>query len=133
MLSLARVASMLVAASVALAPAAAFAGQKGSHEKMQLPMKAEQFKPIVEKRIAKIESVVDKHLAKAKVSDDKRATVKKELEAGVAEIRAAATKAEADGTVTKEEAKAVREAEHKLHAQMQEELHLKKHPKHAKK
>lgn len=133
MFKLARIAQALLAGSLVLGGStAAFAAakEKGAHEHLVFPMKADAFNQIVEKRVTTIEARVDKRLAKSNLTDEKKAAVKKEVATGVAEIREAAKKAEADGTVTKDEAKDVRAAERKLQGQLKAEL---PHTKHAKK
>jgi hypothetical protein len=134
-----RIASSVLALSLLAAPVTAFAGEKNAdgnkakvHQEKKGPMTAEKFNEVVEKRIAKVTERVDHRLAKAKIDDAKRAEVKKDLENGVKEIREAAKKAEADGVVTREEAKDVHAAARRMHEAIQKDLPGHKHGKHEK-
>ncbi|MEJ7730931.1 MAG: hypothetical protein WKG00_17150 [Polyangiaceae bacterium] len=79
----------------------------GDHAK-NFPMKAADFKAHAEKRIAKQKEKLEAILTKKNVPEAKRAQIRKDVEAGVATVRAAIDKAAADGTVTADEAKQVR-------------------------
>lgn len=95
---------------------------RGQGERPQLPMDAKKFQELVEKRIAKarehLEGAMDRH----SVPEPIRAQVRKEFEAGAAAIREAAKSAGADGTVTKDEAKEVRELSRDLKQQAREKF-----------
>ena len=113
--------SLVVAMSLAIvaAPAAAFAGegraQAGAkdegkpREGKRFPVPAEKFQKHVEKRIEKAREKLEAHMKEKNLADDKRAAIRKEFESGVVEVRAAAKRVGQDGTVTKEEAKEVRD------------------------
>lgn len=75
----------------------------------QFPMKADAFRELVERRLAKAEERVNKILEAREVPEAIRALVKKDLADGAALVRALAAKVTADGTVTKEEGREVRE------------------------
>ncbi len=121
MFSIVRPAAAALALSLGLAPAVALAhghdkGDRGGlveqgkgKEHARFPMKAEEFKQLVEARIRKAFEHLDRILDKRQVPEAIKAQVKKDFDAGAAQVRAAATKAGADGTVTKAEAKDVRE------------------------
>jgi hypothetical protein len=79
----------------------------GDHAK-NFPMKAADFKAHAEKRFAKQKDKLEGILAKKNVPEAKRAQIRKDVEAGMATVRAAIDKAAADGTVTADEAKQVR-------------------------
>ena len=85
------------------------AHRKAKGHEQDFPMKAAQFKDLVEKRIAHAREHLDKVLDAHKVPEAARAQIKKDFDAGAAAIRAAADKVAADGEVTKEEAKDVRD------------------------
>src|SRR5262245_37967270 len=147
-----RIRSMFRAASLAVAlvalPAAAFAddaptqspgqptaaktkadkahkkGKKG-HEH-DFPMKAEQFKKLVEERIAHARERLDKALDAHDVPEATRAQIKKDFDAGAAAIRAAADKVASDGQVTKEEAKDVKDLAKDLKQKAREKYGLGK-------
>lgn len=80
---------------------------RGAHER-ELPMKADAFRDLVERRIAHARERLGEALSKHGVPRPVRAEIEKEFDAGAALVRAAAERAGADGTVTKEEAKEVR-------------------------
>jgi hypothetical protein len=79
----------------------------GDHAK-NFPMKAADFQAHAEKRFAKQKEKLEAILTKKNVPEAKRAQIRKDVEAGMATVRAAIAKATADGTVTAEEAKQVR-------------------------
>jgi len=85
------------------------AHRKAKGHEQDFPMKAAQFKDLVEKRIAHAREHLDKVLDAHQVPEATRAQIKKDFDAGAAAIRAAADKAAADGEVTKDEAKDVRD------------------------
>lgn len=95
-------------------PALAQADQKPAQElregkaKPNFPMKAEDFKKMVNERLAKMQARFDQVLSKKNPPAEKKEQMKKAFEAGVAKIKAAVDKAAADNTVTQEEAKEVR-------------------------
>lgn len=119
-------------------PMTAFAGDKApvteTKKPPRFPMTAESFNKLIENRIAKIRERLSEKLAKHKVPEAKQAEIKKDFEAGAAAIRAAAAKAAADGTVTKEEAKDVRRLAKDIRRQAREKYmpgkgHGKEHGK----
>jgi hypothetical protein len=83
--------------------------EKGDKADKRFPMPADKFKQGVEKRISKARGKLTAHLDKKKVSKEERDRILARFDRGAAEVRAAADKACKDGTVTLEEAKAVRE------------------------
>ncbi|HVJ89005.1 MAG TPA: hypothetical protein VM580_04315 [Labilithrix sp.] len=87
-----------------LAAAPAMAG--GKHDKAVFPMSAETFKEKVANRQAKARERMEKRASKLNAEQAKELRAK--FDAGVAKINAEVSKAAADGTVTKEEADAVR-------------------------
>jgi hypothetical protein len=114
--------------SIALAPATVFAddtrgeqpaakgkakgkgkGKGEGKKEHQFPMKAEAFRDMVEKRIAHAREKLDRVLERKEVPDALRTQIKKDFEDGATAVRTAATRVSADGTVTKDEAKQVRD------------------------
>ena len=87
------------------------AKNKGEHKKdrAQFPIAADKFQAHVEKRITKMRERIESRMEKRNVLDAKRVEVRKNFEAGAGQVREAAKRAGADGTVTKEEAKQVRD------------------------
>lgn len=86
-------------------------GMRGEH---QFPMKPADFMKRVEKRIGKTLARLEKMLDKREVPEVVQTQIKKDFEAGAVLIRAKASKAGADGTVTKDEAREVRELAQEL-------------------
>lgn len=95
---------------------------RGQGERPQLPMDAKKFQELVEKRIAKAREHLEGAMERHSVPEPIRAQVRKEFDAGAAEIREAAKRAGADGTVTKEEAKEVRELSRELRREAREKF-----------
>ncbi|EYF07236.1 hypothetical protein [Chondromyces apiculatus] len=97
------------------APAGEKGGEHGKHkgdrkrEEIQFPVTAQKFQEMVEKRLTKSRDRLNHMMEKRNVPEATRAQVRKELDAGAAAIREAAKKAGADGTVTREEAKQVKD------------------------
>ena len=98
------------------------------------PMKAEQFKKVVEKKIARAHEKLEKALEAHNVPDATRVQIEKDFDAGAAQIRTAANRAAADGQVTKEEAKQVKDLAKDLRKQAHEKYGIGKgHKKDGKK
>lgn len=137
-----RIASVLVATSIALgvAPAMADEGKPNKEHregKKHFPMKADDFKAGIAKRLNGLKTRVEARMKKRNVETKKQAEVNKIIEAGIKEINAAADKAGADGVVTKDEAKTVREAfkstREKIHKELGEKGERKAKRHHGKK
>lgn len=82
---------------------------KGQREAHQFPMKGGDFITMVDARIVKIRARVQEKLAKHPLPEATKKAVLADVDAGAARVKAAAQKAAADGTVTREEAKSVRD------------------------
>jgi hypothetical protein len=99
--------------AAALVPATALAGEgHGKDHDAAFPMKGAEFMSKVDAKIQKTRERVAEGVAKKNLPEATRKQVMAEVDAGSAKVRAAATKVAADGTVTKEEAKQVRELAH---------------------
>ena len=92
----------------------------------KFPMKADRFQKLIDKRIEHVKTKVEAALKKHNVSDTDKAAVMKAVDEGAASVRAAAKKAEADGTVTKEEAQTVRDLAKKIREDVRAKLTQKK-------
>jgi hypothetical protein len=99
----------LLACTVVAVPA--FAGEK---EKPQFPMAAAEFQGKVDANIAKAREHMEKRITDRKLDDTKAKEARDRFDAVVTKVEAAAANAEADGTVTKEEAKEVRQVAREL-------------------
>lgn len=95
---------------------------RGEGERPQFPMDAKKFQELVEKRIAKAREHLEGAMERHSVPEPIRAQIRKEFDAGAAAIREEAKRAVADGTVTKDEAKEVRELSRDLRKQAREKL-----------
>ncbi len=98
------VATVLALATV-FAAAPAMAGDK-HHDKASFPMPAAAFKAKVDARQAKAREHMEKRAAK--LNADEAKALRAKFDAGTAKVNAEVSKAVADGTVTKDEADAVR-------------------------
>lgn len=103
--------STIFAAAVALATLVAVPAMAGDkHDTSSFPMPAATFKQKVDARQAKAREHMEKRAAK--LSADQAKELRAKFEAGAAKINAEVGKATADGTVTKDEAQAVRKVTH---------------------
>lgn len=103
----------LVTALVTLSLATALAVPAfadGNHEKASFPMPAAAFQQKVEARLAKRQARVEKIITEKNLAADRANQLRAKFNDRAAKVRAAAQAAEQDGTVTADEAKAVRAA-----------------------
>lgn len=84
-------------------------GRKAEHERPEFPMDAKSFTKLVEERIARAKKKLGHVLEKRDATPEMKKHAEELFEGRAEELRAAVAKAEADGVVTKEEARAVRE------------------------
>jgi hypothetical protein len=137
MKTLARIASVLIAASLASVPIAAMADQKPSEtrlleasshkgspqrDKPAFPMKAEEFRKMVEKRIEHIKTHIERSMSKHSLPAPQRAEVNKAVDTAVKEVHGAVDKVAADGVVTRDEAKQVKAIADQLRDKMREQF-----------
>ena len=94
--------SLFLAAALAalLSSSLAFGGHRAKASGPSYPMKADEFKALVEKRIDKVREAVDKKLDRSGVSPDRKKAIHKMLDEEAKPIRAEVAKAAAHGTVT---------------------------------
>ena len=90
------------------APTAAKGGAKKGKEK-HFPIEAQKFQELVDQRISKAREHMETALEAHHVPDVIKAQIRKDFESGASEVRAAAKRVGTDGTVTKDEAKEVRD------------------------
>jgi len=100
--------SKIVAVVVALSALIALPALADEAKRPSFPMQAAPFKQMVEARRVKAREHMEKRASQ--LPADKAKEVRDQFAAGVAKVDAEVAKAVADGTVTKEEAKAVRAA-----------------------
>ena len=131
--TVARLAAALIAAATFAVPMTSFAETKpaaierghkqhGDGDKAQFPMKADEFRSKVEKKIEKIKARVEKGMEEHKLPAAQRAVITKAVDDAAKQVRGAVDKAALDGTVTKEEAKQVRELAEQLRAKVRGEF-----------
>jgi hypothetical protein len=96
----------VLALATIFAAAPAMAGEK-HHAGASFPMPAATYKQKVDARQAKAREHMEKRASK--LNADEAKALRAKFDAGVAQINAEVSKATADGTVTKEEAEAVRQ------------------------
>ena len=105
--------AVALAFALVAAPAAAHAGAKDKSAEVKkerkFPMPAESFNKLVEKRITKAREHLIKALDRHNVPEATKAQATKDFDAGAASVRALSAKVQADGTVTQDEAKQVRD------------------------
>lgn len=110
--------ALSLAAATTTALAAPPKGDRaGRHEKHQIdekkfPMKADEFRASVTQRLTKAQERMEKHLQEKKVEADKAKAAREQFAAGAARVKAKVDEVAADGTVTLDEAKAVRTVMH---------------------
>ena len=127
MKTLAHLASVFVAATALVLPASAMAETKapaGHHGQKDstFPMKADVFKKLVEGKIGKMKGHFDRGVSKRSLSHGQKAEIDKSLEGALKELHSAVDKVSADGVVTKDEAKHVKELSEHLRGKVREEL-----------
>ncbi len=127
MTTLARIASALIAASVFVFPLAAMAetrtpaGHHG-HQEGAYPMKAESFKKLVDSRVDHLKGHLEQGLEKRSLSPEQKAAIEKTMDGAVKQLHAAVDKVSADGTVTRDEAKQIKDLSEQLRSRMRAEL-----------
>src|SRR4051794_10648605 len=104
--------SMIIGTVLALATLVSVPAFAGDHAKASFPMPAAAFEQKVDARQAKARERMEKQAATLPADQAKELRAK--FDAGVAKIKAEVARATADGTVTKEEADAVRKVVHEV-------------------
>ncbi|MEO7330094.1 MAG: hypothetical protein ABI193_16080 [Minicystis sp.] len=94
-------------------------------DKLTFPMKGDEFRKHVETRIEHVKARVEKALDKHNVPAAARTEVKQAVEGAAKEVRGAAQKAAADGVVTQDEAKQVRDLAKQMRETVQSQLKAK--------
>lgn len=110
--------AVAITLAIAAAPASAFAEsgraapaetkeakRKGRH----FPVDAQKFEQIVDKRITKAREHMERAMESHHVPDALKTQIRKDFDDGAAAVKAAAKRVGADGTVTREEAKEVKD------------------------
>jgi archaellum component FlaC len=127
MTTLARIASALIAASAILFPLSAMAetkapeGHRKGHESTY-PMKADAFKKLVDGRIDRLKGHLEQGLEKRSLSSEQKAEIEKSMDGALKDLHSAVSKVSSDGTVTRDEAKQIKELSEQLRTKMRAEL-----------
>ena len=107
----------MIVSALALALTTAVAVPAFAHgDDMAFPAPAAAFQQHVVAKIARSRDRMEKAIVEHKIAADKAAEMRARFEAGVAAVSAETAKVVADGTVTADEAKGVREIARQLHA-----------------
>jgi hypothetical protein len=127
MTTLARIASALIAAAALVFPLTAQAeiktpaGHHNPHE-AAYPMKSEAFKKLVDGRVDHLKGHLDHSLSKRSLSPEQRSEIDKAMDGALKELRAAVDKVSADGVVTRDEARHIKDLSEQLRTRMRAEL-----------
>jgi hypothetical protein len=127
MSTLARIASALIAASALVLPCSAWAESRApqghhNHHESAYPMKAETFKKLVDGRIDRLKGHLDKGLEKRSLSPEQKGEILKAMDGALKDLHAAVDKVSADGVVTRDEAKQIKDLSEQLRSKMRAEL-----------
>lgn len=120
-----------VAGLVAAAPADAAGKRKGGGHSAapSFPMKSDEYKKLIDKRIEKVKAAIDKKLDRAGVSAERKKAIHKIVDEEAKDLRAEVARVSADGTVTEAEAGKVKPLTNGLRARVRERLRAEKNPK----
>src|SRR4051812_13336547 len=91
----------VIVALVALwSPDAAAARHSKAHaDRASYPMKAEEFKKLIEGRIDKVRAAIDKKLDRGNVSSERKQAIHRTIDEAAKDVRVELTRAASDGTV----------------------------------
>ena len=123
----------LAALASTLCPAAAFAaGHHRAHhhaEAASYPMKADEFRKLMEKRIDAVRAAIDRKLERRGVSPERRKAIHKVFDEASNEVRAEIARRAAGGTVTHADAEKVKALASGLRTRVRERLRAERDPK----
>jgi hypothetical protein len=126
MKSLVRIASALIAVSAFLLPLSAMAETRApeghKHHESAFPMKAEAFKKLVDLKVERMKDHLEKGIARRSLSAGQKADIEKTMDGAVKELHAAVEKVGADGVVTRDEAKQIRDLSEQMRNKVRAEL-----------
>jgi hypothetical protein len=141
MKTLARIATALISASIVVVPPlSAMADQKPTdakpleesanksssrHDRAIFPMKSDEFRKIVEKRIERMKTHIERSMTKHNLPVPARAEVNRTVDTAVKDIHAMVDKVAADGMVTKDEAKQLKDLAEQFRDKLREQFNDK--------
>ncbi len=130
----------ILAAALALAALASFAvpgvalaathhRSRGAHHAApSFPMKADEYRVLMEKRIDSVRAVIDRKLDRRGVSADRKKAIHKIFDEASKDLKAEIARATADGTVTQAEADKIKPLVIGLRGKVRERLRAEKDP-----
>jgi hypothetical protein len=122
MTTLARIASVLLAASAFAFPLSAMAEVRPPEGHHHFPMKAEAYRRLIDGRIQTLKGHFEQGLEKRSLSPEQKAEIEKSMDGAVKELHAAVRKAGADGMVTGKEAERIKDLSEHIRSRMRAEL-----------
>ena len=127
-------ARLLAAAALALATIASPAPAAAGHHRARshgpsFPMKADDFRKLMDKRIDHVRATIDKKLDRHGVTSERKKAIHRIFDEASRDLRAEIDRAAADGTVTQAEADKVKTLTTGLRARVRERLRAEKNPK----
>jgi len=124
-------AALALAALVsALSPSVALAAHHHRHvDRASYPMKADEFRQLMEKRIDSVRAAIDRKLDKRGVSAERKKAIHKIFDDAAKDVRAEMNRAAAKGTVDREDAENVKTLASGLRARVRQRLRAEKNPK----
>ncbi len=127
MTMLARIASALIATAALVLPSSAFAESRAPqghhhHPESAYPMKADAFKGMVDNRVGRLKGHLEQGLSKRSLSPEQKAEIEKAMTSALKELYGAVDKVGADGMVTRDEAKHIKDLSEQLRSKMRAEL-----------
>jgi hypothetical protein len=113
-----------------VAPATALAARHHASHKAapSYPMKADEYRALIEKRIDGVRAAIDKKLDRRGVSPERKKAIHKTIDESAQELRAEVARATADGVVTQSEADKIKPIATGLRAKVRERLRAEKSP-----
>ncbi len=118
-------------ASTLSAPAALAAGHHHHHavDRASYPMKADEFRQLMEKRIDHVRAAIDRKLNRRGVSPERKKAIHKIFDEETGEVRAEMARAAAKGTVSHADAEKVKTLASGLRTRVRERLRAERDPK----
>jgi hypothetical protein len=109
--------------------AAAASHHRAHHDSASYPMKADEFRQLMEKRIDAVRAAIDRKLDKRGVSSDRKKAIHRVFDEASKDLRDQINRAAASGTVTRADAEKAKTLATGLRARVRERLRAEKSPK----
>jgi hypothetical protein len=117
--------SALIAFGVLVSPFAAEAEVRPAPEETApdtFPMKADAFKKVADRKLELLKTHAERGIAKRSLLPEQKTAVERALDGGIKDLRAAIDRVAADGIVTREEAKQVKDLAAQFRAKLRDQL-----------